>query len=369
MRIAFLSTMTGYYGGEVHLAELATGLRERGHEVVCAVRQGSVLMSRLQERGLPVEGVPAFHWYDAVNVGRLRRILARCGAQILHTHLPRDYYTAAAATLGTGTVNVGTRHLLFPIGMPLLKRPFLGRFAAMIAVSEAVRQQVVGSGVLDKSRVVTIPNGIACGPDHADRAPVFGPLRQACGAGPDDPVVGFVGRLCPTKGVEVLIQAVDILHGDWPRLKVCLIGDADGAPHYLQALQRAVAEAGLAEVVHFLGYRADACRAAREFNVQVLPSLAEPFGLVTLEAMAQGCPVVVTATGGSPEIVRDGVEGFLVRPRDPRQLARRLDVLLDSPGLAREMGRRGRQRLEKEFTRDLMLDRTEQVYRQALAAG
>jgi glycosyltransferase involved in cell wall biosynthesis len=75
---------------------------------------------------------------------------------------------------------------------------------------------------------------------------------------------------------------------------------------------------------------------------------------------------VATASGGSPELVDDGVEGFLVPPRDPDRLANQLDCLLDSPGLRREMGRRGRERVERDFGLDLMVERTEAVYRHAL---
>jgi glycosyltransferase involved in cell wall biosynthesis len=366
MRIAFLSTMSGYYGGEVHLAGLASGLSRRGHSVLCLARKDSLLLDRLQRLGLPAMGVPACHWYEALHVARIRSRLVQFGAHVLHTHLPRDYYTAAAATLGTGTVNVGTRHQLFPIGAPAFKRPFLGRFAALIAVSEAVRTPLTASDVLPAGRIHTVPNGIQAGPVGRSGSPAAGPLRVACGARAADPVVGFVGRLCESKGVDVLVRAAALLHRSWPRLKVCIIGEQDGSGRYLARLRQEVAAGGLQDVVHFLGYRPDAARAGREFDVQVLPSRAEPFGLVTLEAMAQACPVVVTDSGGSPEIVRDGVEGFLVRPGDAAQLAGRLDVLLDSPGLCREMGRRGRRRVVEDFSLEMMLDRTEQVYRQAL---
>ena len=82
--------------------------------------------------------------------------------------------------------------------------------------------------------------------------------------------------------------------------------------------------------------------------------------------MAQGLPVTVTNSGGSPEIVRDGVEGFLVAPNDARTLAGRLDCLLDSPGLRREMGARGRARVMSRFTLDQMLDATEVQYMKVL---
>nr|MEE4268653.1 glycosyltransferase family 4 protein [Candidatus Krumholzibacteria bacterium] len=366
MRIAMLSTVNGYYGGEVHFLGLAEGLRSRGHEILCLVRRDGELQSRLLARDFEVHALPLFHWFDPIRIGHLNRLLRRRRIELLHTHLPRDYYIAAAATMGSKVANIGTRHQIFPISAPLFKRPFFRRFSAMIAVSEAVRSGLVGSRVLASSRVVTVHNGVTQGSDRSGVSEMAGPFRQACGAEADTPFIGFVGRLCPTKGLETLIQAAGLLVEDWPDLKLCVIGSEEGHADYLAYLQALVEELGLASTVRFLGYRHDAWAAAREFQVQVIASQAEPFGLVTLEAMAQECPVVVTDSGGSPEIVRDGVEGFLVRPGDVRQLSRRLDVLLDSASLCREMGRKGRLRVEKDFTLELMLDRTEAVYRRAL---
>lgn len=366
VRIAYLSTMAGYYGGEMHLASLAAGMAARGHEVLCVVRPGSRLAERLPLLGLPVRALPLSQWCDPWTLGSLSGLLRRQETQILHSHVPRDYYTATAATVGSAVVNVATRHQLHPIGAPLLKRPFLSRLAVMIAVSAAVARGLAANRCLNPDRIVVVPNGIVPQIREGSESPVTGPLRLACGAVAGDPVVGFVGRLCPTKGVETLLTAAALLRADRPRLKVCIIGEDAGRGRYLARLQRLTADLGLQGVVHFLGYRADAPTAAREFDVQVVPSLAEPFGLVTLEAMNQGRPVVATLAGGSPEIVRDGVEGFLTRPRDAGQLARRLDVLLDSPGLGREMGRRGRLRVATDFSLELMLDRTEAVYLRAL---
>ena len=288
MRIAYLSTMGGYYGGEVHLASLAAGMRDRGHEVTCVVRPGSQLHDRLPRLGLDVVPLPLVHWYEPVQMTRLARLLRGLDVEILHSHVPRDYYMAATACAGGSIANVGTRHQLFPISMPLFKRPFLARFEAMIAVSEAVRENLILSRVLDPSRITTVPNGIVLGPGKPSDQPLAGPLRLACGAVPGDPVVGFVGRLCPTKGVDTLICAAAELLPSWPRLKLCLIGQEDGGGDYLLHLKEMVRTLHLEQVVHFLGYRDDAARAAREFNVQVIPSQSEPFGLVTLEGMAQG---------------------------------------------------------------------------------
>jgi glycosyltransferase involved in cell wall biosynthesis len=238
----------------------------------------------------------------------------------------------------------------------------MSRFSAMIAVSQAVRRGLVESGVMDPDRVLTIPNGIEW--TGIDRACVD--LRESANVGPEAPVVGFVGRLCPGKGVETLLEAAALLRPRWPDFRLFILGDGPGVNDYVNSLQRLAVSLGLGPNVHFFGYIDHAAAACAAFDVQVVCSQAEPFGLVTVEAMAQGLPVAVTNSGGSPEIVRDGVEGFLVDPGDADALARRLDCLLDSPGLRREMGRRGRERVRRRFTLDHMLDATEVLYMKVL---
>ncbi len=362
MRIAHLSSMIGFYGGEVCLLNLAAGMQGRGHSVSCVVRPDSRLRGALQARGVEVLPLSLVDWFEPVSVSRLRRWLIRQDIQILHTHLPRDYFIAAAATLGTGVLNVGSRHQLHRISLPVLKRPFMSRFSAMIAVSRAVRRGLLASGVMAPDRVVAIPNGIEWA--GIDRACID--LRESASVGPDVPVVGFVGRLCPGKGVEMLLEAAALLRSRWPDFRLFILGDGPGVNDYVNSLHRLAERLGLGPNVHFFGYVDHAAAACAAFDVQVVCSQAEPFGLVTVEAMAQGLPVAVTNSGGSPEIVRDGVEGFLVEPGDADALARRLDCLLDSPGLRREMGRRGRERVRRRFTLDHMLDATEVLYMKVL---
>jgi len=336
MRIAHLSSMTGFYGGEVCLLNLASGMRRRGHSVACVVRPDSRLRRELTARGVEVLPLPLVDWYEPVSVSRLRRWLVRRDIQILHTHLPRDYFIAATATLGTGVLNVGSRHQLHRISLPVLKRPFLSRFSAMIAVSQAVRRGLTASEIMDPERVVTIPNGIEW--DGIDLSSID--LRGSAGGGP--------------------------VKSRWPDFQLFILGDGPGVNDYVKSLQRLAVRLDLGRQVHFFGYVDNAASACAAFDVQVVSSQAEPFGLVTVEAMAQGLPVAVTNSGGSPEIVRDGVEGFLVPPGDADVLARRLDCLLDSPGLRREMGRRGRERVRRRFTLDHMLDATEALYMKVL---
>lgn len=361
MRICQLSTRRDFYGGEVCLANLALGLRRRGHETTCVVRPDACLARELTARGLPVRELPLCDWFEPFSIARLAAWLRRERIDVLHAHNPRDWFIAATATIGTGTVCVGSRHLLRPVAHVALKRSFLQRLGALIAVSDAVRASA--AGLVAPERLVTVPNGIETG-GLGGAGPA---LRLELGLGSRQPVVGCVARLSPEKGLGDLLEAAALLRGRWPQLAVVLVGDAPAGSGHADDLRRRAASLGLDGRVHFCGYRPGAADLCAAFDIHVTCSLAEPCGLATLEAMASGRPVVATASGGSPELVDDGVEGFLVPPGDPVRLAARLDCLLDSEGLRREMGRRGRARVERDFGLDLMAERTEAVYLEALA--
>ncbi len=362
MRIAQLSSMTGFYGGEVHLVALAEGLRRRGHDVRAVVRPRSALARRLGEAGLPVVTMPLVDWYEPRGTLDLHAWLRDEGIDILHAHVPRDWYTAAVASLGLPVALVGTRHRLDPIGCAPLKRPFLGRFAALVAVSEAVRAPLVAGRFLPSDRVVTVPNGVSLPAAALDRAEA----RRVLGLPAAGRVIGCVGRLDPDKGVDVLLEAMARVRRTRPDLVLAIVGDGAPGGRCRTALESRAAVPDLAGAVRFCGYREDAARLAAAFDVQAVPSRAEPFGLVLLEAMVRGVPLVATAAGGVPEIVRDGREGMLVPPDDAEALAGALATLLDDPALGARLAAGAKRRVGADFGCEGMLDGIEAVYARAL---
>jgi glycosyltransferase involved in cell wall biosynthesis len=159
------------------------------------------------------------------------------------------------------------------------------------------------------------------------------------GVPPEAPVIGIVGRLQRWKGVHVLIEALPrILASHAGAHAVVVGGDHPLEPGYRQELERLARELGLAHRVHLVGYQADGQAWMRGFDVVVHASDNEPFGLVVLEAMALGKPLVAGAHGGPAEVVRDGVDGFLVDFGDREALAERVVRYLDDPRLAQRMG-------------------------------
>jgi len=167
---------------------------------------------------------------------------------------------------------------------------------------------------------------------------------------PQGRVILTVGRWLTTeryKGMDTLITALPKLLPRWPELQLAAVGVGDDRD-WLEDLAE---ENGVRMHVHFLtgiSYaQLAACYAACELFA--LPSRGEGFGLVYLEAMACGKPVIGGAHGGAPEVIQDGVTGYLVQHGDAVQLATCIETLLANPALAEEMGRRGKQRAENEF--------------------
>lgn len=163
----------------------------------------------------------------------------------------------------------------------------------------------------------------------------------------DGKQVLFVGRLDAVKGVPLLLQAFAHARIRHPDARLTLVGDGPARP----ALEAQAAQLGVDDAVTFTGYRAEAEVAGMlaQSNVLVLPSFAEGVPVVLMEAMASHLPVIASQVGGVPELVQDGVSGFVIPAGDLSTLISRLDMLLSDPELCRRMGVAGRKKVEKEY--------------------
>jgi glycosyltransferase involved in cell wall biosynthesis len=270
MRILQVNSARTLGGGETHVRDLVAALRGRGHDVLLAGRPGGPLKPDVSCSPI-----------------RLRSELSRGGFDIVHAHVARDYPVVAAAALGIrGLKVVFTRHLLYPVRRNLLYR----RVNGWIAPTQQILETLLP---LKPRRSAVIPNWV----DTKKFA--FRPH------GPHRPVhVGLIGQISPHKGHD---DAVDAMRELGPEFKLLIAGQ--GEPAYLKSLKHRAA--GLP--VEFVGY-VSLPDYFDEIDVLIVPSWQEPFGIVTLEAMASGIPVVGT---GPAEILR----GTLIPPRNPRALA------------------------------------------------
>ncbi len=234
------------------------------------------------------------------------------------------------------------------------------RDARALIVQTRAEEQLVRSLGLPLPPTVVVPPGY--GPRSGELAD---PADFRARSGISDPFVLFVGRLASNKGLLDLLEAFALLAPRDPAAQLVLIGEDGGMR---AALADRARELGLARRIHFLGHVEDprlvdsAYRGARVF---VLPSEYEAFGLVLLEALAQGAPVVATRVGGVPEVLgEDGRAGVLVEPGSAEVLAEEILRLWNDPALGRQLGEYGRTTIVPRYTWDALADRLDALYRE-----
>jgi len=364
-------------GVEEHVLQLALRLQRSSVdvEVLTTDLRTETPFSRLAQEGssfpFPVVRVRAWklveapHGLGIVSPSMLRLTLSR-QVDVMHAHAYGYFPTVAgglagllrrAALVVTPHSDPGRRTLskrVFDRVMPVLT---LQRASRVIALTrrEAAYLQSLGISA-DRTRV--IPNGV----DVSE----FGNQSRHRASSPEV-VVLYVGRLYPAqKGLESLVRAMALL----PRAldaRLRLVGEDWGGVRLLRSL---AGRLGLQDRITILG-RLDREALLREYanaDLFVLPSLFEPFGIVLLEAMASGLPVVATRVGGIPEVVVEGRTGLLVDPDKPEQLAESVRRLCQDEGLRHSLGRAGRERA-KLFSWETIAAQTREVYSEALQDG
>ncbi|MFJ5062213.1 glycogen synthase [Streptomyces nigra] len=366
-----------YGGAGVHVEFLARELRELVDLEVHCWGEGRTVGVR-RHRPWPVLDTAN----DALRTFSVDLAMAAAldGRELIHSH---TWYANLAGHLGKlqyGIPHVLTAHSLEPL-RPWKAEQLGGGYAlsswaertavesadAVIAVSGAMREDILGCyPALDPDRVHVVHNGIDTALYRPD--PRTDALARF-GLDADRPYVLFVGRITRQKGVPQLLRAVR--HID-PAVQVVLCA---GAPDTLEIdrefrdlyeeLSRV--RAGVHWIPQMLP-RPEVIQLLTHATVFACPSVYEPLGIVNLEAMACGTPVVASRVGGIPEVVEDGVTGLLVPLDDDFEsgLARALDAVAGDPEAARRMGEAGRERAVGEFGWDAVARRTVRLYGEIL---
>ena len=298
---------------------------------------------------------------------RMYRLIRRARPHIVHTHMAKAGTAGRLAArlarvpIVVHTFHGHTFHSYFGRAKTALflqiERALARLTDRIVAVGEDQRREIVAYGIAPASKIVPIPLGLELEPMlQAERE--RGNLRAQLGLDRRVGIVGIVARLVPIKAHEVFLDAASRVHTVAPRTRFLVIGDGERRAE----LEQMTADRGLADAVHFLGWRGDMHCVYADLDVVALSSNNEGSPVALIEAMAAARPVVATAVGGVPEVVRDGENGLLVPPRDPAALAERILRLLREPERATAMGLAGRAWVYPRYAAGRLVVDVEQLY-------
>ncbi len=356
-------------GAETLVAQMIRALEDEFEFVVFLLDEMGPLGEETERAGTPVELLGRRPGVDLRLAHRLARRLRVRRVDLVHAHqyTPWFYGMLAASSGFRRPRTLFTEHGRHYPDPPRPRRRAFNRvllpFAdGVVAVSGFVRERLVESEGIPGERVRVLYNGIE--PSRFARSVDRAAVRASQGLEPEDLVVGIAARLAPVKDHATLLRAFARVVRDAPRAKLALAGEGE-----LRAeTEKLAEELGIAGACRFLGVRRDVPDLLASWDVFSLSSLSEGTSVTLLEAMASGKAVAATDVGGTPEIVEEGVTGFLTPRGDESALAASLGRLLRDPQLRERCGEAGRRRVRERFTLDRMLDAYRAQYR-ALLAG
>lgn len=365
MNILFLSNHLNVGGISSYLLNLGSGLKDRGHNVHIASSSGQ-LKERFIERGIDFIHIP-IRTKSEVNPKilfsfiKLRPLLKEKDIDILHANTRVTSVLAALLTRSSGRPYILTCHGFFK---PRLWRRFFPLWGKMvIAISDSVKSHLIEDFNVPQEKVKLIYSGIDLKEIENEQRLSKNEARRSLGLG-DGPVVGIVARLSDIKGHKFLIEAMDYIIKKIPKAQLLIVGEG----REKNSLCRQVNKLGIEKNTMFISSIEDTSSVLSAMDLFVMPSLQEGLGLSIMEAMAYGLAVVASDAGGIRDLIRDGFNGRLVKPKDVQGLYEAISQLLQDRHKARIYAINARRTIADNFSLEKMVSQTEGVYYECLNA-
>lgn len=364
-------------GAESYVFELLPRLIQHGFDVGIlnlydaskkpASAQYEKSLSELEKTGVRVYRATVRHKLDPTPISAIKRIIQKTQPDLLHTHMPyADLFGALAAHWAGGVPVLSSRHHDYSSSWKewiqfVAYYGVAGRFIdTLIAVSAKVASLATSYEGWLPSDISIVHHG--CRDERKDRTAALAKLRRELDIPKQAFIVATVARLIRLKGHRYAIKSLRYLIEQGHAVHWLFIGDGPEK----ELLEAQAKDAGVDRNLHLMGYRSDVPELLSAVDLMVHPSTGEAFGMVLIEAMVQGTPVVASRAGAIPEIVLDGQTGRVVPPRDAKAMAEAVEELLEATETRREMGKRARSRYLANFTPEMMARSTVKVYRKLL---
>jgi len=371
VKILHVITTINRGGAENHLRDLIHGqIAHHGFEVACAWLKGdSYWATALGQLGVRLFPLNLVRYGQLKPAWLLYRAIREFKPDVVHAHMPPAEFYARLALLSSSCKKpklIISKHNDEPFyrgpGHQLLGRWVARMSSHVIAISDAVNEYMVKQLGLSTAKISTIHYGIDPTPFQEVSQETIRAVRESWEIPPQAWVIGTVARLVPQKALHILLQGYSryrVLASRPSRLVIVGSGD-------LEADLKAEAQRlGVDDYVVWAGYREDIPAVMRAFDCFALTSIYEGLGLVLLEAMAAGKPVVATSVSAIPEVVQDRVTGLLCAVNNPDLIAEAL-LQLEQLEYQKSLGYAGYIRVTKHFSLSEMISKTIATYQESL---
>lgn len=387
MGVVVVNHTSAISGAEVSLLDLIGGLVAETR-VTVAVPEGPLAV-RARERGAAVEIIPAVegslrlhprHTPGSVAAiagaaRSIRRIARASGSQVVHANSFRAGLAASlAARFGAPRPLVHLHDCLPPTAAAKATQQVLSRSARMILANS---QYTAGcfNGGHSRAPVEVVHNPIDL--DRFDPAPIDrAEARRELGLAEDQTALAVLAQITPWKGQDTAVETVRLLRERGRDVRLLVAGEVKfrrpltryDNDAFLRELRKSVRSLGLEDSVSFTGECRDAPRLLRAVDIVLVPSWAEPWGRVVVEAMAMGTPVVATSVGGTRELIEDGRDGLLAPPREPAAWASAVERVMDDSDLRKRVAAAGME-TARRFRADTYVEEIVRLYRDAIGTS
>jgi glycosyltransferase involved in cell wall biosynthesis len=302
----------------------------------------------------------------------LRELCRTENVDIVHTHDAASQFSAVLACTGISRIRIlMTFHRSLNFESATMSNRIRNaissvRCGAIIVPSQERRQHFLANNWVSPNKVIHIPHGVDLQRFCPERAPRRA-LRAELGIGPSVNLIGCIGHAGEEKGIDIAIRAFQCLskHRLPGPVAMVIFGDGERR-HVLEEM--AAQGGGMPGPVHFVGFRSDIHRCMRALDVLLHTPRVEAFGLVVIEAMATGLPVVASQAGAMPELVRDGATGFLAATQEPQSIATALEKLLTNPTLLESFGKEARRVALANYGGKLCAEQHLRLYQELMSA-
>ena len=299
------------------------------------------------------------------------RIIKKYNPLIVHTHSSKAGLMGRLAAKLAGTpiiVHTPHGHVFFGYFGPFKTKLFIifEKLASritdkIVALTNREKKDHVLFKIAEEDKFSVIYSGIELNILKESSSEEKQNLKKELGIPENSLIVGTAGRLVPVKGPEFLVKASKYIISKYPDTYFMFTGDGP----LEQDLKRKALEMGISDNIIFLGWRDDLAKIISIYDIFVLPSLNEGMGRVLVEAMALGKSIVASNVGGIPDLVIHGKNGFLVPPKNPKELAKYIQVLLEDKDKREEMGLAGKE-MAYNFTSERMVEKIANLYKKLL---